>query len=280
MSRLQLGTLTLLALLAFAGNSVLCRLALSQTSIDAGTFTSLRLAAGAATLWWLLRLRRGNHTPAGNYPSALALFAYAAGFSFAYRQLGTATGALLLFGAVQTTMIGYGLLRGERLAPAQLAGFALACSGLAGLLLPGLSAPPLASAVLMLGAGVAWGAYSLFGKGSTDPLAVTAGNFARTLPFTLLLSLACLGSAHWDNTGAGYAVLSGALTSGVGYAIWYAVLPSLPATTAATLQLSVPVIAALGGVLWLHESVSLRLMLASAAILGGIALVIRHGRRP
>lgn len=269
--------LTALAMTAFAGNSLLCRIALKHTSLDAASFTSIRLLSGALVLWLVARRWRSAQSGAGSWPSALALFAYAAGFSFAYVSLPAATGALLLFGAVQATMIGYGLWKGERFRPLQLAGLALAFGGIVGLLLPGLSAPPLAGALLMLGAGVAWGVYSLRGKGAGDPTRVTAGNFLRAVPLALALSLSMLilqGGASLDAAGVGYAVASGALTSGLGYALWYAVLPALKATTAATVQLSVPVIAALGGIAFLGEPVTLRLAMASAAILGGIALVV------
>lgn len=271
--------LTALALTAFAGNSLLCRAALAHTAIDAASFTSLRLMAGAAMLWVLARIRGGAQAGHGNWVSALALVAYAAGFSFSYVHLSAAAGALILFGAVQTTMIAYGLWSGERLRSPQVAGLVLACGGLVGLLLPGLSAPPVLGALLMLVAGVAWGVYSLRGKGAGDPLRVTAGNFARAVPMALLLSLATGGQASIDPAGMGYALLSGALASGVGYAIWYTALPLLPSTIAASVQLSVPVIAALGGVLFLQESLSLRLLAASTAILGGIALVVLRGQR-
>lgn len=273
--------LTALAMTAFAGNSLLCRIALKHTSLDAASFTSIRLLSGALVLWLVARRWRSAQSGAGSWLSALALFAYAAGFSFAYVSLPAATGALLLFGAVQATMIGYGLYKGERFGPLQIVGLALAFGGIVGLLLPGLSAPPLAGALLMLGAGVAWGVYSLRGKGAGDPTRVTAGNFLRAVPLALALSLAMLmlkGGASLDAAGVGYAVASGALTSGLGYALWYAVLPALKATTAATVQLSVPVIAALGGIAFLGEAVTLRLALASAAILGGIALVVLQKR--
>lgn len=271
--------LTVLALVAFAGNSLLCRAALSRTHIDAASFTTVRLLAGALVLWMLVLLRGGAAVGRGSWLSALALFAYAAGFSFSYLHLSAAVGALILFGAVQSTMIGYGLWRGERLRPRQLAGLALASAGLVGLLLPGLSAPPLLNALLMLAAGIAWGIYSLRGRGAGAPLKVTAGNFMRAAPLALLLSALLSGAASFDPAGLWYAVLSGALASGVGYAIWYSALPYLKSTTAATVQLSVPVIAALGGVFFLDEPLTLRLLAASTAILGGIALVVLTGNR-
>lgn len=274
MLRERVFALTLLAVIAFAGNSLLCRLALKQTGIDAASFTFIRIVSGAVVLWLIVRLRGGTRSAAGSWSSALALFAYAACFSFAYARLSAATGALLLFGAVQATMIGYGLWGGERLRPWQVAGLLCAFAGLIGLLLPGLAAPPLHGAVLMLGSGIAWGIYSLRGKGAGDPIGVTAGNFLRAVPLAAGLSIAMLPWASLDSAGFWYAILSGALTSGVGYVIWYAALRGLNATTAATVQLSVPVIAAAGGIMLLGESITPRLLIASAAILGGVALVI------
>jgi drug/metabolite transporter (DMT)-like permease len=202
------------------------------------------------------------------------LFTYAAGFSFAYVSLPTATGALLLFGTVQATMIGYGIWAGERPLKLQLLGLILAFGGLVGLLLPGLTAPPLSGSILMLVAGLAWGIYSLRGKGLGDSTKVTAGNFLRAVPIVAVLSVLTLKDISVDTAGFWYAVCSGALASGLGYAIWYAALPALNATNAATVQLSVPVIAAVGGIIFLGEPITLRLALASVAILGGIALVI------
>jgi drug/metabolite transporter (DMT)-like permease len=274
MSTLRLIFLTSLAMLAFAGNSLLCRVALKHTGIDASSFTSIRLVSGAVILWLVVRLTRGSWAGAGNWRSACALFVYAAGFSFAYVSLPAATGALLLFGAVQTTMIGHALWKGEHLQKLQTLGLAFAIGGLVALFLPGLSAPPLMGSLLMLGAGIAWGIYSLRGKGTGDPIQVTAGNFLRAAPLALATSLLGISPISLDGTGVAYAVLSGALASGLGYAIWYTALPALPSTSAATVQLSVPVIAALGGILFLGESVTLRLILASLAILGGIALVL------
>jgi drug/metabolite transporter (DMT)-like permease len=266
-------------MLAFAGNSLLCRVALKSTGIDAASFTSIRLISAALTLWLVVRLSSKTNSGNGNWPSAIALFAYAAGFSFAYINLTAATGALLLFGAVQTTMIGYGIWRGERLLNLQLLGLVLALGGLVGLTLPGLSAPPLVSSLLMIGAGAAWGIYSLRGKGAGDPTVVTAGNFLRTVPITVALSLLMITHIAWDSAGIWYAIMSGAVTSGIGYAIWYKALPALKATQAATVQLSVPVIAAIGGIILLDEALSLRLILASAAIISGIALVILEKKK-
>ena len=273
MSHTRTIALTSIAMIAFAGNSLLCRAALKHTSIDAANFTTIRLVAGAVLLYLFARMR-SKQPGRGNWLSAFALFAYAAGFSYAYVSLPAATGALLLFGAVQATMIGHGLWIGERLLRIQLVGLALAIGGLIGLFMPGLSAPPLYGSVLMLGAGIAWGIYSLRGKGAGDPTRVTAGNFIRAVPITVMLSLIMLKSNSLDYVGVWYAVASGALASGMGYAIWYTALPALKATKAATVQLSVPVIAALGGITFLSEPITLRIVLASVAILGGIALVI------
>ena len=259
---------------AFAGNSLLCRLALRHTSIDAASFSSLRLASGALFLAWLASRRApAAHPLRGNVVSALALWAYAAAFSFAYLGLTAATGALILFGTVQLTMTATGLWHGERLTPPQLAGMAMAVGGLVYLLLPGVAAPGWRSGSLMVVAGVAWGVYSLRGRGVADPLTVTAGNFRLAVVPALLLSALMLSQFSWDGMGALYAVVSGALASGAGYAVWYSVLPRLKATQAATVQLSVPVLAALGGALLLGEVLSPRLMLAALVVLGGVALV-------
>ena len=275
---LRVSLLTLVTMLAFAGNSVLCRMALKHTTIDSATFTAIRLVSGAVALWLIVRFARAGRTGAGNWWSALALFVYAAGFSLAYVSLSAATGALLLFGSVQATMIGRGIWQGERLVRLQWLGLVLALTGLVGLMLPGLAAPPLLGAALMVLAGAAWGVYSLRGKGSGDPTLVTAGNFWRAAVLALALSAVMQASpvlnANWDAEGLAYAVASGAVTSGLGYALWYSVLPALKATQAATIQLSVPVIAALGGVAFLGEGMTEQFVLASVATLGGIALVI------
>lgn len=281
--------LTLVALLAFAGNSLLCRLALRHTAIDAASFTLIRLVAGALCLWLIARWRDGPRAPqqalAGNWPSAAALFVYAAAFSFAYASLTAGTGALLLFGAVQASMIGWGLCKGERLRGLQVAGWAVALAGLVGLVLPGWAAPPWQGSGLMVAAGMAWAVYTVRGKvgpgGSNhgDPLQVTAGNFARAVLPAALCSALLWGGAAADAAGVACAVASGALASGVGYAVWYTVLPRLRVTTAATLQLAVPVIAAAGGIVWLGEALTWRLMLAAPAVLGGIALVVVGGKK-
>lgn len=278
--------LTALALVAFAGNSLLCRMALKHTAIDAASFTSLRLSSGALVLGLLVTLhQRRVPWAAGDWTSALALFVYAAGFSFAYISLSAATGALLLFGVVQTTMIGWGLWRGERLQPLQWLGLATACAGLVWLLLPGLATPSLAAGLLMGAAGLAWAVYTLRGRtAGGDPTAVTAGNFIRATPMALALSLAAplLGgsAARIDANGTLLALASGALASGAGYAVWYTALRGLMATRAAILQLSVPALAAAGGVLLLGEPLTSGLLLASLAVLGGVLLVILAKARP
>jgi drug/metabolite transporter (DMT)-like permease len=266
--------LTLLAMIAFASNSLLCRLALKRTTIDPASFTFIRILSGAIALWLIVLLRKGTRSKAGSWASALALFAYAAAFSFAYISLSAGTGALLLFGAVQATMILWGFQKGERLNARQWFGLAIALGGLIALVLPGLSAPPIDGALLMTCAGVAWGIYSLRGKDAGDPTSVTAGNFWRSVVFAAVLSMALLRWTNLDRAGVCYAIISGAIASGVGYVIWYSALPALKATSAATVQLSVPVLAAVGGILFLNESITLRLVLASALILGGIGLVI------
>jgi drug/metabolite transporter (DMT)-like permease len=269
--------LTAAAMLAFAGNSLLCRLALQHSGIDPASFTTVRLLSGAVVLWALVRWR--GQRPAGDWGSAAALFVYAAAFSFAYLSLSAGTGALLLFGAVQATMLGWGLWRGQRLGRGQTAGLVLALGGLVALLLPGATAPPAVGALLMTAAGVAWGVYSLRGRGAGDPTAVTAGNFVRAGALAVPLGLAGLPGATLDPTGLLWALCSGAVTSGLGYAIWYAALKGLQPTSSASVQLSVPVLTALGGVVLLSEPVTLRLALCSLAILGGIAWVIAGQRR-
>ncbi|GCL62056.1 DMT family transporter [Pseudaquabacterium pictum] len=278
---LRTAALTCLALLAFAGNSLLCRLALKHTAIDPASFTSMRLASGALVLAllvaWRGRGRPGAGAPwaAGDWTAALALFVYAAGFSFAYVSLSAATGALLLFGVVQTTMIGWGLWRGERLRPLQWWGLAAASAGLVALLLPGLATPSLSAGLLMGSAGVAWAVYTLRGRtAGGDPTAVTAGNFIRATPMALVVSALLAGQARWDGAGLGLAIASGALASGAGYAVWYTALRGLTATRAAILQLAVPVLAAGGGVALLGEPLTPALLGASLAVLGGVLLVI------
>jgi drug/metabolite transporter (DMT)-like permease len=271
--------LTLAALIAFAANSILTRAALAGTAIDPVSFTALRIVSGAVMLWLIVRLRAPGSAGAGSWSSALALFGYAIAFSLAYRSLTAATGALLLFGAVQVTMIAWAFVRGERLGVRQWLGAMLALGGLVWLLLPGLSAPPAGAAGLMLAAGCAWGIYTLRAKGAGDPTRVTAANFARaSLPAVVLFALfaSFVGGVSWDANGLILALASGALASGLGYAIWYAALKHIATHTAAVSQLSVPVITAVAGVLLLSEPLTWPTVVGGACIIGGIALVTRR----
>jgi drug/metabolite transporter (DMT)-like permease len=276
----RLAALVIFSLLAFAGNSLLCRIALRETAIDPASFTLIRLVSGAIVLW-LATLRPGaGRDGKGDWSSACALAAYAAGFSFAYVSLPAPTGALLLFGAVQATMIGHAIWSGERMRPLQILGLLVALGGMASLFLPGLNeVPPVGGALLMCVAGIAWGVYSLRGRRGGDPTRTNAVNFMRATLVAVALSAILYQSARLDAAGVAYALASGAITSGLGYALWYAVLPSLKSSTAATLQLSVPPLAAFGAVLFLDEAISVRLVLASLAVLGGIALVLRERGR-
>jgi drug/metabolite transporter (DMT)-like permease len=268
-------SLTIIAMLAFAANSVLCRLALAQGSIDPASFTSVRVGSGVVTLWLILAFTGRASVVHGSWRAAFALFAYAAAFSFAYITLSAGAGALFLFGAVQATMVTKGLVRGERLTAPQWFGFIVALVGLAVLLMPGAAAPPIGGALLMLAAGIAWGAYSLLGRGAVDPLAATAGNFLRALPMAaILLGLAAMFGTKLDQSGLVYAIMSGAVASGLGYTIWYAALPGLSPAQGASVQLSVPVITALAGTIALGEAITIRLSLSSVAIVSGIALVV------
>jgi drug/metabolite transporter (DMT)-like permease len=271
--------LTLVAMIAFASNSLLCRAALKETGIDAASFTFIRILSGAVALWVIMKMRNASWQSAGNWLSAMSLFAYATAFSFAYNSLTAGTGALLLFGAVQATMILWGLRKGERFQAIQTVGLVVAVSGLVVLVFPGLSAPPLTGSILMLSAGVAWGMYSLRRKTSSDAIAATAGNFLRAVPFAAVLGIVFIPWARVDRAGVEYALLSGAIASGLGYVIWYAALSSLKATSAATVQLSVPVLAATGGILLLGEPITFRYLVASIAVLGGIALGVIEKNR-
>jgi drug/metabolite transporter (DMT)-like permease len=266
--------LTALAMLAFAANSLLCRAALKRMTIDAASFSSIRIISGGLILWVILLSRRRAISGAGSWLSASALFAYVIAFSFAYNSISAGTGALLLFAAVQTTMIVWGFSGGERFHLRQWIGFALASVGLVVLLLPGLSTPSVTGSLLMISAGIAWATYSIRGRAAGDPTRTTAGNFLRAVPMAAVLTIGAVPWMRIHPDGALYAVISGAITSGLGYVIWYAALPGLTATSAATVQLSAPVIAALGGILFLHESLTLRLLISSIAVLGGIALVV------
>jgi drug/metabolite transporter (DMT)-like permease len=269
--------LTTLALVAFAANSVLCRLALGGALIDAASFTFVRLASGAGALL-LITILVGKNLPSLRrrikFIPALLLFLYAAAFSFAYTGLTTGTGALILFGSVQATMLAAVLRSGERPHPWEWAGLALALAGLVYLVLPGLAAPPPVSSAFMAVAGISWGLYSFGGRGAIDPLADTTNNFVLALPLACVVNLFTLQSARVSTAGIVLAVMSGAVASGVGYVVWYAALRNLTATRAATVQLSVPVLAAAGGVIFMSEQVSLRLLLAATVILGGVALAL------
>jgi drug/metabolite transporter (DMT)-like permease len=273
--------LTALAMVAFAANSLLCRLALGAGEVDAASFTTIRVVAGAVTLALIsYAQRRPPSRSNGNWRSALALFAYMIFFSFAYISLGAATGALILFGAVQLTMFAVALSTGERFPALAWLGLAVAAAGLVYLVSPGLTAPDPMGAVLMGVAGIAWGIYSLLGRSASDPLTATTMNFIYCAPLVVVVSLFALADAHISTSGVMLAIASGALASGCGYVIWYAALRGLTAGRAATVQLSVPVIAAIGAVLLLSEDITLRLVLASVATLGGVALVLAQRAAP
>ena len=263
-------------MIAFASNSVLNRLALGQNTIDAASYTTIRLVSGAAMLFVIASLQRKDDQPIlrGSWVSAAFLFLYAITFSFAYLSLTTGTGALILFGSVQITMIVAALGSGERPRMLEWIGLFFAVGGLVYLILPGLAAPSPLGSVLMTSAGIAWGFYSMRGRGSQNPLADTAGNFVYTVPMILLMRSLSLSNTHVSTNGILLATLSGALASGVGYVIWYAALRGLTTIRAAIVQLSVPVIAAWGGVIFLAENVSMRLFVAGVSILGGIALAV------
>jgi drug/metabolite transporter (DMT)-like permease len=286
---------TAFALTAFAFNSILCRLALRGEEADAVGFTVVRLLSGAVTLVAISFIRTGRHMSrgdsetrgflhhpvlkSGSWASALFLFAYAICFSFAYLDLTAATGALILFGAVQLTMIVAALVRGERPGLVQWLGLIVAAGGLVYLVLPGLASPPLASSLLMAAAGAAWGFYTLRGRGGGDPLADTTGNFVRSVPMVGVIAVVMLSNIHLSGRGVGLAVLSGAAASGIGYTVWYAALKYHAATRAAVLQLAVPVITAVLGIVLLAEAATVRLAIAAALILGGIWLTV-FGRKP
>jgi drug/metabolite transporter (DMT)-like permease len=268
-------------MVAFAANSILCRLALRGGAIDAASFSLIRLGSGALMLAVVAALSRRG--PAAgtrrNWVSAFALFGYAAAFSVAYLSLGASTGALILFGSVQATMILMGLVSGERPHPLQWVGLVLALGGLAYLVSPGLTAPSPTGSVLMAFAGAAWGVYSMRGRGTAGPLRATADNFALATVPAILLALVLLRRLAVTLPGASLAAASGSITSGLGYVAWYGALRGLSATRAAIVQLAVPVIAAAGGVLLLGETLSARLLLASIAVLGGVGLAIANRER-
>ncbi len=267
---------TTLALVAFAANSVICRLALKDAAIDPGLFTSIRLLSGAVVLIILVFLTKDKRDDAskGSWRSAAMLFMYAAAFSYAYVSLETGIGALIIFGVVQITMIASSLISGYRMNNLEWSGILLALAGFLYLLLPGASAPSLSGFILMALSGIGWGIYSLRGKNSKDPLADTAYNFLRSLPFLILLLYFLAQESNYSTKGILLALLSGIVTSGIGYTIWYAALKGLSSVQASVVQLLVPVLAAIGGILFIGELISLRLMVSSLMILGGILLLI------
>jgi drug/metabolite transporter (DMT)-like permease len=270
--------LTLAALVAFAANSLLCRMALAPRLVDAATFTLVRLAAGALTLAVLTATTRQRQR-GGSWASAMALFTYAACFSFAYLRLGAAVGALVLFGVVQLTMIGVGIARGERPGAREWGGLALALAGLVWLTRPGASAPDPLGTALMVAAGAAWGIYSLRARGVASPLGATADNFLRALPAAVIVSLLAFGRAHASARGLALAAVSGAFASGIGYGVWYAALRGLTAARAAIVQLLVPVLASIGAVALLGERLGGRMVAAGLAIIAGVAVALVSGRR-
>jgi drug/metabolite transporter (DMT)-like permease len=271
---LATATLSAITLVAFAANSLLCRGALGPAAIDPIGFTLLRLVSGAVTLLIVVRLLGLSAARAGSWAGGVTLFLYAIAFSFAYVSVDAGTGALILFAAVQATMIGVGIKRGERPSLLQWSGLALAMSGLVYLLRPGQVAPDPAGALLMGVAGVSWGIYSVLGRGEKHPVAATAGNFARAVPFIAIVALIGFPRLFFTERGVSLAVSSGAVASGLGYVLWYAALRGLSHTQAAVMQLAVPLLAAFGGAALLAETPTLRLWVASAMILGGVGLAI------
>jgi drug/metabolite transporter (DMT)-like permease len=267
---------------AFAANSILCRMALGQGSVDAATFSIVRVVSGAVMLLAVSARMRGSMFPVdGSWTAAALLVVYALAFAFAYNELGAGTGALIMFGCVQVTMPVAALMAGERPHPAQWIGLCIALGGLAYLVSPGLTAPSPVGAALMVIAGVAWGAYSLAGLGGVNPLSQTMGNFVRAVPLVGMVGLMFLPRLHIEPRGILLSVASGALTSGLGYVAWYAAVRGLTAMRASVVQLAVPVVAAIGGVLLLSETISLRLLLSTVLVLGGIAMaIVARQRRP
>ncbi|MEL6490444.1 MAG: DMT family transporter [Cyanobacteria bacterium J06621_3] len=280
-SAVRTSLLTGATLVAFAANSLLTRMALGEGSIDAASFSTIRLLSGAAMLLAITTLtqQKKPSLAKGNWTAAIMLFLYAIAFSFSYLQLAAGTGALILFGTVQITMILAALKQGEKPSAFEWIGLTLAMTGLVYLVSPGLESPPILGSILMIVAGIAWGFYSLLGRGSQQPVVNTMNNFVRAVPFALGVSLVSLSGLHLSGAGVILAVLSGAIASGIGYALWYAALRGLTATRAATVQLSVPVLAALGGILFLQETLSVRLMLASLMILGGVGSAVLGRQR-
>lgn len=268
--------MTALAMTAFAANSVICRSALGPGLIDPASFTTVRVVSAALVLALVVFARR-RRLPSPRYAdwrAAVMLFSYAVFFSFGYVSLSTGTGALILFGAVQLTMFARAFHEGERFGALSWFGLAVAVAGLVWLVLPGLAAPDPVGAAFLAISGVSWGVFSLLARGADHPVEANAANFALCVPLGLAVSLAFLADAFWTPGGLALAVLSGGLASGGGYVLWYAVLKHIPAARAATVQLSAPAIAALGGVVLLGEELTLRLVVASAAMLGGVFIVL------
>ncbi|MCH7506656.1 MAG: DMT family transporter [Proteobacteria bacterium] len=265
-----------MALIAFAANSVLCRLALGEETIDAASFTVIRLLSGALVLLAILAFSNDKEASAskGSWSASLMLFVYAVAFSFAYISLDTGTGALILFGSVQITMILLSLVSGNRLHLSEWVGVIIAFTGFVYLVLPEVTSPSVMGFLLMIAAGIAWGMYTLKGRGSAHPLKDTAYNFLRTIPLVIILLVITIQDAHYSAAGVLLAVLSGGIASGIGYTIWYIALGGLSTTQAAVVQLSVPVIAAFGGVLFVSEAITARLTLSASMVLGGILLVV------
>ena len=271
---------TTLALVAFAGNSLLCRMALGPSAIDAASFSTIRIISGAICLWLITVVtQRGSVWTQGSWLSAVILFVYAIPFSYAYGLLTAGTGALILFGTVQVTMIGGALVEGERPHARQWIGLLVAIAGLVYLLSPGIASPSPIGAGLMTIAGIGWALYSIQGRGAVDPVAQNGGNFVRTLPLLIIVSVLALRLQHVETRGAILAILSGAVTTGLGYAVWYSALRGLTATRAALVQLLVPVITVTGGVIFLREPISSRVVLSAAIVIGGIALALTADER-
>ncbi|MBU2871102.1 DMT family transporter [Colwellia sp. E2M01] len=284
MTQLRIVLITVLSLIAFAANSLIARYALDQTNIDEASFSLIRIVSGALFLWLYLIIKKDNSAlKSGTWFAALALFIYAVSFTYGYKLIAAGTGALILFGSVQITMTLVGYREGERLNATQIIGFLLAFSGVVLLMLPGIAAPSFMGSLLMCISGVAWGIYTLKGRGSNNPTTATAGNFIKASPLAIILwvgvYLANDNIIVLDNTGMLYALLSGVVTSGMGYVLWYSVLPALKATQAAVLQLSVPLIVTLAGSLLLGEAITLPIIIASLAIIIGTALVLRFKKR-
>jgi drug/metabolite transporter (DMT)-like permease len=273
----RIATATIFALLAFAANSVLCRMALRVATIDPLTFTSVRIVSGAVTLALVSLFRSRRVRMGGSWISALELIGYAATFSVAYTTLTAGTGALLLFGAVQVVMIAAGYRAGERINWVVAAGWLAAVGGIVAMTLPSVSSPPLSASSLMLLAGIAWGLYSLRGRRSSEPIAETAGNFVRAVPIALILNALMFSKAFCTSRGVLLAALSGAFASGLGYAAWYTALPRMRSMTAANLQLCVPVIAAIFGAYLFKEAITPRLIVASIFVLGGVFVATSAG---